>query len=239
MTSVSGGMAGNAIPRAAEAMLMIPAKDRQIFRDEVEKYNEIYRSEYRVSDPDINVFLRPLEKEVSKVFTKDTMDRVIDFGVFCENGILRMSPDVEGVVESSNNLRCVTTDDEKVTFVFVTRSFLESMYKTMEMNIDRLARNAGGSSHKEYDCLEWAYEPESEIRDLFIDVYQELFHKEAKGVPVHTGLECGIIAKNIGRKVDMISIGSEIKESHKPGEWFSISSAERYWKLLLEVLNRL
>lgn len=63
--------------------------------------------------------------------------------------------------------------------------------------------------------------------------------KEAKGVPVHTGLECGIIAKNIGRKVDMISIGSEIKESHRPGEWFSISSAERYWKLLLEVLNRL
>lgn len=102
-----------------------------------------------------------------------------------------------------------------------------------------MARNAGGSSHRDYDCLEWAYEPESEIRDLFIDVYRELFHKETKGVPVHTGLECGIIAKNIGRKVDMISIGSEIKESHKPGEWFSISSAERYWKLLLEVLNRL
>lgn len=239
MTSVNGGMAGNAIPRAAEAVLMIPAKDRQILRDEVEKYNEIYRSEYRVSDPDINVFLRPVDKEISKVFTKDTMDRVIDFGVFCENGILRMSPDVEGVVESSNNLGSVTTGEENVTFVFVTRSFLESMYQTMEMNIDRLARNAGGSSHRDYDCLEWAYEPESEIRDLFIDVYRELFHKEAKGVPVHTGLECGIIAKNIGRKVDMISIGSEIKESHKPGEWFSISSAERYWKLLLEVLNRL
>ncbi len=239
MASVNGGMAGNAIPRSAEAVLMIPEKDRQILRDEVEKYDEIYRSEYRVSDPDVHVFLRPLDKEISRVFTKKSMDCVIDFGVFCENGILRMSPDVEGVVESSNNLGCVTTGEEKVTFVFVTRSFLESMYQAMEMNIDRLARNAGGSSHRDYDCLEWAYEPESELRELFIDVYRELFHKEAKGVPVHTGLECGIIAKNIGRKVDMISIGSEIKESHKPGEWFSISSADRYWKLLLEVLNRL
>lgn len=55
------------------------------------------------------------------------MDGAIDFGVFCENGILRMFPDVEGVVESSNNLGCVTTDEEKVTFVFVTRSFVASM----------------------------------------------------------------------------------------------------------------
>lgn len=239
MASVNGGMAGNAIPRAAEAVLMISEKNRQILRDEVEKYDEIYRSEYRVSDPDVHVFLRPVDKEIHEVFTKESMDRVIDFGVFCENGILRMSPDVEGVVESSNNLGSVTTGEENVTFVFVTRSFLESMYQTMEMNIDRLARNAGGSSHRDCDCLEWAYEPESEIRDLFVEVYQELFHKEAKGIPVHTGLECGIIAKNMGRKVDMISIGPETKELHKPGEWFSISSTQRYWKLLQEVLKRL
>ena len=91
------------------------------------------------------------------------MDGEIDFGVFCENGILRMFPDVEGVVESSNNLGCVTTDEEKVTFVFVTRSFVASMYETMVLNIGRLARNVGGSSHKDYDCLEWPYDPDSAI----------------------------------------------------------------------------
>lgn len=230
---------GNAIPRSAEAVVMIPTEGKQTFLDEVERYYGIYKDEYRVGDPNLTVAFEPWEEEVSEVFTKEAMDRVIDFGVFCENGILRMCPDVEGVVESSNNLGCVTTDEEKVTFVFVTRSFVESMYRTMVLNIDRLARNAGGSSHKDYDCLEWAYEPESEIRDLFVEVYQELFHKEAKGIPVHTGLECGIIAKNMGRKVDMISIGPETKELHKPGEWFSISSTQRYWKLLQEVLKRL
>lgn len=239
LASVRGGMAGNAIPRSAEAVVMIPTKDKQTFLDEVERYYGIYKDEYRVGDPNLTVAFEPWEEEVSEVFTKEAMDRVIDFGVFCENGILRMCPDVEGVVESSNNLGCVTTDEEKVTFVFVTRSFVESMYRTMVLNIDRLARNAGGSSHKVYDCLEWAYEPESEIRDLFVEVYQELFHKAAKGIPVHTGLECGIIAKNMGRKVDMISIGPETKELHKPGEWFSISSTQRYWKLLQEVLKRL
>ena len=239
LVSVQGGMAGNAIPRSAEAVVMIPTKDKQVLMDEVERYYGIYKDEYRVGDPNLTVAFEPWEEEVSEVFTKEAMDRVIDFGVFCENGILRMCPDVEGVVESSNNLGCVTTDEEKVTFVFVTRSFVESMYRTMVLNIDRLARSVGGSSHKDYDCLEWAYEPESEIRDLFVEVYQELFHKEAKGVPVHTGLECGIIAKNMGRKVDMISIGPETKELHKPGEWFSISSTQRYWKLLQEVLKRL
>ena len=181
----------------------------------------------------------PYEESVSKVFDRKSMDGAIDFWVFCENGILRMFPDVEGVVESSNNLGCVITDEENVTFVFVTRSFVASMYETMVLNIDRLARNVGGSSHKDYDCLEWPYEPDSEIRKLFIDVYRDLFDEEAIGVPCHIGLECGIIAKNMGRKVDMISIGPETKELHKPGEWFSISSTQRYWKLLQEVLKHL
>ena len=81
----------------------------------------------------------------------------------------------------------------------------------MVLNIDRLARNVGGSSHKDYDCLEWPYEPDSVIRKLFVDVYRELFDEEVIGIPDHIGLECGIIAKNMGRKVDMISIGPEIR----------------------------
>ena len=239
VANVRGGMAGNAIPREAEAILMIPSENLETFREEVKKYYDIYKAEYRVSDPGITVIFEPYEEAVSKVFVRKTLDGVIDFGVFCENGILRMFPDVEGVVESSNNLGCVITDEEKVTFVFVTRSSLESIYQTMVLNIDRLARNVGGSSHKDYDCLEWPYEPDSAIRKLFIDVYRNLFDEEAIGVPCHIGLECGIIAQNMGRKVDMISIGPETKELHKPGEWFSISSTQKYWKLLQEVLKRL
>ena len=239
VANLRGGMAGNAIPREAEAILMVPSENLEAFREEVKKYYDIYKAEYRVSNPGIIVRFEPYEETVSKVFDRKSMDGAIDFGVFCENGILRMFPDVEGVVESSNNLGCVITDEEKVTFVFVTRSFVASMYETMVLNIDRLARNVGGSSHKDYDCLEWPYEPDSAIRKLFIDVYRELFDEEAIGIPAHIGLECGIIAQNMGRKVDMISIGPETKELHKPGEWFSISSTQKYWKLLQEVLKRL
>lgn len=239
VAAINGGMAGNAIPRSAEAVVMIPSKDSPEFLEEVRKYQEIYRAEYRVSDPGITVTCRLREEEVSRVFTRESMERIIDFGVFCENGILRMSAEVEGVVESSNNLGCVNTDENQVSFVFVTRSFRASAYQEMVLKIDRLARRLSGSSHKEYDCLEWPYEPESEIRDILLETYQELFHEEAKAIPVHTGLECGVIAKNMGRPVDMISIGPETKELHKPGEWFSISSTQKYWKLLLEVLKRL
>ena len=68
----------------------------------------------------------------------------------------------------------------------------------MVLNIDRLARNVGGSSHKDYGCLEWPYEPDSAIRKLFVDVYRELFDEEAIGIPDYIGLECGIIEKNMG-----------------------------------------
>ncbi len=239
VASIHGGMAGNAIPRFAETVVVIPSENSKAIRKEIENYQEIYREEYRMSDPGITVTCRPLEEKISRVFTEESMKRIIDFGVFCENGILRMSPEVEGVVESSNNLGCVTTGEDTVSFVFVTRSFRASAYQEMVLKIDRLAQSMGGSSHKEYDCLEWPYEPKSEIRNIFLETYRDLFREEAKAIPVHTGLECGIIAKNMGRPVDMISVGPETKEMHKPGEWFSISSTQKYWKLLLEVLNRL
>ena len=70
-------------------------------------------------------------------------------------------------------------------------------------------------------------------------VYEELFQRKSRSVALHGGLECGIIGKNIGRPIDMISMGPECKDLHKPGEWLSIDSTDRYWNMLKEVLRRI
>lgn len=239
LASVNGGTACNAIPRDAEAIITLPAELEPEFKELAAKYDAIYKEEYKISDSDVKVSFESVDAEIDKVFTKESKDHVIDVGVFCENGILRMSMELEGVVESSNNLGIVATEEDKVLFSFCTRSFLESVYSTMVTNIDRLARSAGGRSYKEYDCLEWPYQSESHLRDLFVTKYEKLFDRPAKAIALHTGLECGMIGKNMGRKVDMISLGPECKDLHKPGEWLSISSTERYWKLFIEVLKNL
>lgn len=238
LASINGGQACNAIPRDAEAILFIPPQAKDALLAATDAYCKLYQTEYRISDPGVYAALEPYSGEITQVFSAETADGIIDFGLFCETGILRMSTELEGVVESSNSLGTITTSDRQVTFTFVTRSFLESMYRSMAHKIDRLARSVGGSSRKEYDCLEWPYKPDSRIRDLFVDVYETLFQRKSRSVALHTGLECGIIGKNIGRSIDMISMGPECKELHKPGEWLSIASTDRYWKMLKEVLRR-
>ena len=149
-----------------------------------------------------------------------------------------MNLEFENVVESSNSLGTVTTGEESVKFTFVTRSSIESMYRNMVYKIDTLAKIFGGYMCKEYDCLEWPYDPENRIKKIFESIYMEFFGREARSVVLHTGLECGIIGRNVGRKIDMISMGPECKDLHMPGEWLSIESTKRYWSMLAEVLRR-
>jgi len=239
LASINGGQACNAIPRDAEAILLIPQQAKDALLAVTDEYCKLYQTEYRISDPGVYAALEPYSGEIRQVFSAKTADDIINFGLFCETGILRMSTELEGVVESSNSLGIIATDEHQVTFTFVTRSFLESMYRGMVHKIDRMARSAGGASRKEYDCLEWPYKADSRIRSLFVAVYEELFQRKSRSVALHGGLECGIIGKNIGRPIDMISMGPECKDLHKPGEWLSIDSTDRYWNMLKEVLHRI
>ncbi len=238
MAYVNGGVMCNAIPREARALLLVKESNVLKLKEVADEYSKIYANEYRLSDKGLTLSFEPFESKVERVFSKKTKESVISFGCLCETGIIRMNLEFENVVESSNSLGTITTGEESVKFTFVTRSSIESMYRNMVYKIDRLAKIFGGYMCKEYDCLEWPYDPENRIKKIFESIYIEFFGREARSVVLHTGLECGIIGRNVGRKIDMISMGPECKDLHMPGEWLSIESTKRYWSMLAEVLRR-
>lgn len=124
-----------------------------------------------------------------------------------------------------------------IVFRFVTRSILKSMYTDMVYRLERLAALTNGSCTKIGDCTEWEYNPHSELRAVCRDVYFSRYQEEPVVIVEHVGLECGAIMKHVDHPVDAISLGPITGNYHTPGEWFSISSTERFRGFLKEVLQ--
>ncbi len=236
LASISGGLKGNAIPREATTVFTVPGEKSALLEDIVAKMTAVYKNEYRVGDAGICVSLEEAADAPDAVFTEDCKQSVVRFGYLCDTGILRMCLDLEDTIESSNSLGVISMTEDAVIFRFVTRSLLESMYTDMVYRLECLAAALGGSCKNVGDCLEWEYKPDSQIKRICTDVYLRMYQKKPKIEVVHVGLECGTIGKNVPHPVDMIAMGPDAGNYHSPGEWFSISSARRFWEFLKNVL---
>ena len=236
LVSVSGGLKGNSIPREATALFCVPAEQAELTQSIVNRVILAYQGEYRSSDPGLTVTLHSVEAP-QKAFSPTCTKNVLTFGYLCDTGVLRMCPDLEDTIESSNNLGVVNMDSNAVTFRFVTRSILRSMYTDMEYRLESLATVTGGYCEKVGDCMEWEYIPNSPLQHICRDVYISLYHQEPVVVVEHVGLECGSIKKNTDHPVEALSLGPNTGNYHTPGEWFSISSTERFWEFLKKILE--
>ena len=157
------------------------------------------------------------------------------------NGVHSMSQDIEGLVESSNNLGVVKTYDEEVVFECSIRSSVASLKKNISDQIKLLTHllECQWESTSAYPA--WQYKKDSYIRQVFIKSYKELFDKDLEVGAIHAGLECGIFDEKFDN-IDMISFGPDLKGVHAPGEALSISSTERTYRLLIKfwkIFNKL
>ena len=237
LITVSGGLKGNAIPREAYATFCVPESDQQVVQELIEKIAEEYRNEYRIGDPGLTVTLQQAAETATQVLTDSCTHNILSFGYLCDTGIQRMCLDLEDTIESSNSLGVVSMNDDSVVFRFVTRSILKSMYTDMVYRLECLASVTNGSCIKIGDCTEWEFKPDSELRAVCGDVYRSRYNEEPIVIVEHVGLECGAIMKNVDHPVDALSLGPLTGNYHTPGEWFSISSTERFWGYLKEVLQ--
>lgn len=237
LIAVSGGLKGNAIPREASAVFCVPEAEQGLVQELVEKLTRDYQNEYRIGDPGLTVTLRPAAETPAQAFTEQCTRHVISFGYLCDTGILRMCLDLEDTIESSNSLGVVRMQGSSVVFRFVTRSILKSMYTDMVYRLESLAALTNGSCTKIGDCTEWEYNPHSELRAVCRDVYFSRYQEEPVVIVEHVGLECGTIMKHVDHPVDALFLGPITGNYHTPGEWFSISSTERFWGFLKEVLQ--
>lgn len=237
LSNLSGGAKVNVIPRTSEAVVLADSNKLEDFQRIIDECKEKFKNEYKTSDPNIEIIVEDVEKP-NKMFSKEVTDKAIKLLMLIPNGVHSMSADIKGLVESSSNLGVIITDDEKIVFNSSIRSSVRSLRHVIQDRFSLLAEILDVENIFSSDYPEWEYNPDSKIREVCINAYEEIHGNKPEIAAIHAGLECGVFKERLG-DLDMISLGPDMKNVHTPKECLSISSTERTYKLLLEILKNI
>jgi dipeptidase D len=238
LVNIEGGSKSNAIPTEAEALILIKDEEYEDLRNTIDNFNKNIMEEYRVTDKNVSILLEDVHDDVEEAFSKDTKEKVIYLIMLVPNGVQTMHKEIKGLVEASNNLGIIETKSDVVVFENAPRSSNPTLKEYILNQFDIIASVLGGESEIFGLYPEWQYDPNSYIRNVFEKVYKEKFGTEAEITAIHAGLECGLFKEKFG-DMDMISFGPDMFGVHTPKEKLSISSTERTWELLIEVLKEI
>lgn len=239
LCSVNGGTKHNAIPREAQAIVAVRKADEVKLREVVSSYDEIYRDEFKVADPDVRVLLGAPEIMPKNSMAKESACNAIHFLHLIPNGVQSMSMDIQGLVESSLNLGVVLTREDSIEVISSVRSAVGSIKENIFNIIVSIANLTGGKVVRESAYPEWRYNPNSKLRTVCVGLYKKLFGQDPVVTAIHAGLECALFDEKFNGEMDMISIGPTMVGVHTAEEHLSISSTQRTWQYLTEVLKSL
>lgn len=239
LVSLNGGSKNNAIPRESSSIITISQKDERKLLDIKRRVCEELKNEFSKKDPNLRVHLLEVEESVDKVFSDDSTKKAVDLLYMYPNGVNTVSSDMQGLTESSTNLGVVTTLENSIEYDSVARSSVSSLKDEIVTRSKCITEILGGKLVTESSYPEWPYKTDSKIREVCKDVYERMYEKTPEIVAIHAGVECGLFKEKLGNDVDMISFGPDIIDIHTPNEHISISSVERCYEYLLEVLKEI
>ena len=237
LISIDGGSLRNAIPRESVAVVAIKPADLGMFSAEMEKISEILMTEFKTVEPKLKFSSLGIESNSPAMLREDAL-KIINtiYSVF--NGVFRMSPDFDGLVETSSSLARVIARDGEFITQSLQRSSVESTKDDVANSIRSSFELAGCAVVQNGDYPGWQPNTDSEILNLMADLYREKFNEEPQIKACHAGLECGILLKHLP-DVDMISFGPNIRAPHSPDEKVQISSVQKFWSYYLDTLQRI
>ncbi|ALP89337.1 aminoacyl-histidine dipeptidase [Clostridium butyricum] len=239
LVSLNGGSKNNAIPRESSSIITISQKDERKLLDIKRKVCEELKNEFSKKDPNLRVHLLEVEESIDKVFSDDSTKKAVDLLYMYPNGVNTVSSDIQGLTESSTNLGVVTTLENSIEYDSAARSSVSSLKDEIVTRSKCITEILGGKLVTESSYPEWPYKTDSKIREVCKDVYERMYEKTPEIVAIHAGVECGLFKEKLGNDVDMISFGPDIIDIHTPNEHISISSVERCYEYLLEVLKEI
>ena len=237
LVAFDGGSLRNAIPREAKAHLVVKDSDSAIFHELLDKQIKIILEEYKAIEPAINIQSSEINV-AQKVMNSGDFKKIINLLCSIHNGVYRMSPDIEGLVEVSSSLARVIIQNGTFTSQSLQRSSVESTKAEIAMTIRCAFENSGCEVIQGGDYPGWKPNPNSDILKCMENLYKKMFDEDPKVKACHAGLECGILGKHLP-EVDMISFGPNIRAAHSPDEKVQISSVQKFWKFYLEVLKQI
>lgn len=236
LISIDGGSLRNAIPR--ESITEIAVGNVSEFKSSFDKITSEIKTEFKAVESGMVIKFDDLGSATGKALTQEDRDRLIHAVYSVHNGVFRMSPDIEGLVEASSSLARVILKDGTFETQSLQRSSVESSKRDVANTVAAPFRALGAEVVQNGDYPGWQPNPDSEILQLMENLYREKFNEEPSVKACHAGLECGILLKHLPG-VDMISFGPNIRAAHSPDEKVQISSVQKFWDYLMDVLQKI
>ena len=235
--SIDGGGLRNAIPRESVAVVGIPdgssLPDQAWFQTEVQNI----LAENLVTDPNLEIVCEAVEQQATAI-PESLQTQLIAalFGIV--NGIVRMSPSIPDLVQTSNNLARVRLGDGQFSIDCLARSSVNTERQQLARSISAILTAAGATVKTAGDYPGWEPKPESKIVKLMESLYEEMFDDQPQVSACHAGLECGLLGTHYP-DMQMISFGPTIRGAHSPDERASITSTQKFWKYLVATLGKI
>ena len=235
LASIDGGSLRNAIPRESVAHVALPASMAQPFLMSLSILTSTIKEELSAVEPTLTIEAVPASLPES-VLEESVVVRLMRALYGCPNGVVRMTSEMAGLVETSNNLAMVQSGNGLVTVEMLLRSSVDSAKVDLEVMIKSIFDLAGADTLFDGRYPGWKPDPASSILKIMQQVYHKKFGKIAGISAVHAGLECGILGSTYP-DWEMISFGPTIRFPHSPDEKVSIPSVKKFWELLVETLR--
>ena len=237
IAELKGGSARNAIPREASAIVLLDATRDEELRSLIAAAEAEIQSDLGGFDPGVKITAEKSERPVQVLDALDAK-RTVDLLASLHHGVLAMSPDLAGLVQTSTNLATVAIKGDEVKIGTSQRSAIQTSKLAAARMVATVCRLAGFEVEHAGDYPGWKPEPNSEVVRKLQAVHEEIFGEPARLIAMHAGLECGVIGEKYPG-MQKVSFGPQIESPHSPNERVRISSVGSFWKYLRAVMERL
>ncbi len=236
LSEIGGGNLHNAIARESYAVVGVKEKYKEDVRVKLNVFLSEVQNEYKKTEPNLDIQLEST-KAPANVINNKVARKLIQAVYACPHGVVSMSHDIEGLVETSTNLASIKMLDNHTIEVGTSqRSSVESRKNDIVNMVSTVFELAGAKVTHSEGYPGWQPNPDSEILKLAKREYKSLYNKNAKVKAIHAGLECGLFLEKYPN-LDMISIGPDMTDVHSPDEKVKISSVGKFWDYLVHVLE--
>jgi dipeptidase D len=233
-----GGNLHNAIAREGYAVIGLQGNDREKVRVLLNEFTAAIENELKHTDRQVRMRMETVERP-DFVLNHTLSENLINAVLACPHGVINMSHDMEGLVETSVNLASVKMKDSSTIVVGTSqRSSVESEKNAIADQVAAVFLLAGAAVEHGEGYPGWHPNPNSNLLKVARQTYQHLFHKEAKIKAIHAGLECGLFLEKYPC-LDMISFGPTLRDVHSPSERIEIATVDLWWRHLLEILKNI
>lgn len=237
LATINGGSLRNAIPRESFATVVVPENNKAAFEAYIPEYEAVVKEKFGAIEPEFSLTVTSTEMPANVIDLK-TQDELLTAVAQYPNGVVEMSKDFEGTVETSSNLAIVKTQGNEIMTASLQRSLVDASKDKLAEEIRKVLTTNGAKAESSGSYPGWKPNINSPILHTMKEVYKDKFGKEPKIMVVHAGLECGILGAKY-TNWDMVSFGPTLVHPHSPDEALKIDTVPMFWEFLVNTLKNI